>query len=305
MSGEVQVFGVRHLSPGAAWHLRAFLDKVKPKAVLVEGPADFTELIPEITGRGVAPPIALLAYTKSLPVRTIVYPFAEYSPEYQALRWARSHRVPARFIDLPSTHFIGIESARAKADRDEVADSDSGGGGEEDPAAEADPEKDLPDKHALRAQVYDGFARAAGLADYETYWEQHFEHNLSPDAYRRAAFAFGDGLREIEQGVPDLDFAENLVREAHMRREIRRCIEDDGIEPERIVVVVGAFHAPAVRSVDAAMSDEEFATVPAIETDLTLMPYSYFPPQPPVGLRRGKPGAGLLRTILAFAAGER
>ena len=37
----IHVFGVRHLSPSGAWHLRHFLDQVKPQAVLIEGlPAD-------------------------------------------------------------------------------------------------------------------------------------------------------------------------------------------------------------------------------------------------------------------------
>ena len=33
-------FGVRHLSPAAAHHLRQALDEAKPRLVLVEGPSD-------------------------------------------------------------------------------------------------------------------------------------------------------------------------------------------------------------------------------------------------------------------------
>ena len=269
MSDEVHVFGVRHLSPGAAWHLRRFLDEVKPKAVLVEGPADFTEVIPEITDKKVKPPIALLAYTKSLPVRTIVYPFATYSPEFQALQWARTNRAKARFIDLPSSSFVGIEARRAEQWDQEVAEAETAEPEEQD-------EAQIENKHQLRGRIYDSFAQSAGLADYETYWEQHFEQNLATDAYRQASFAFGDGLRQIEQEVPDLDFAENLVREAHMRREVQRCMDEEGLSADQIVVVVGAFHAPAVQTTDDAMSDEELAALPDLTTDLTLMPYSYF-----------------------------
>ncbi|MEM7386249.1 MAG: DUF5682 family protein, partial [Verrucomicrobiota bacterium] len=266
MPGEVQVFGVRHLSPGAAWHLRRFLDEVKPKAVLVEGPADFTELIPEITGRGIKPPIALLAYTRSLPVRTIVYPFANYSPEYQALKWAKSKRVKARFIDLPSARFVGVEAARSEAKEEEP--DPEGKPAEDGEASDSMVEAD-PDKHLLRAEIYDGFARSAGLADYETYWEQHFEQNLAAESYRKAAFAFGDGLRKIEATVPDLDFAENLVREAYMRRAIHQCLEEEKLKPEQVVVVVGAFHAPAVRTTESFLSDEELESLPEVPTDLT------------------------------------
>ena len=258
----MHVFGVRHLSPGASWHLLRFLNEVKPKAVLVEGPADFTPVIKELTDRRVKPPVALLAYTRSLPVRSMVYPFANYSPEFQALRWARSHRALARFIDLPSPQMLGLEAHEpTPADRDATAGDPENGEQEDTPLT----------KHELRSRVYDSFARSAGAADYETYWEQRFEHNLAPNAYRDAALAFGSGLRSIESEHADLDLAENLVREAHMRREIKRCIEDDGIPPDKIVVVVGAFHASAVAHCDDAMTDRELALVPALETDLTLM----------------------------------
>ena len=39
---RVNVFGVRHLSPAGAWHLRRYLDEVKPERVLIEGLADAT-----------------------------------------------------------------------------------------------------------------------------------------------------------------------------------------------------------------------------------------------------------------------
>ena len=67
---RINVFGVRHLSPAGAWHLRRYLDEMKPKLVLIEGLADATELIPQITRKGTKPPIALLAYTDSLTVRS-------------------------------------------------------------------------------------------------------------------------------------------------------------------------------------------------------------------------------------------
>src|SRR2546429_6593396 len=85
---QIHVFGVRHLSPTGAWHLRRFLDQVRPKVVLIEGLADAESLVTYITKKGTKPPIAILAYTDSVPVRTLVYPVARYSPEYQAMAWA-------------------------------------------------------------------------------------------------------------------------------------------------------------------------------------------------------------------------
>jgi hypothetical protein len=66
---QVPVFGVRHLSPAGAWHLHRYLDEVRPKVVLVEGLADADDLVVHITKKATKPPIAILAYTDTLPVR--------------------------------------------------------------------------------------------------------------------------------------------------------------------------------------------------------------------------------------------
>src|SRR5215216_247576 len=102
------IFGVRHLSPAAAWHLRRLLDRVRPKLVLIEGSDDADDLIPHIVSPKSRLPIAILAYTADAPVRTFVYPLATYSPEYQALVWCRDNKIKARFIDLPSSVFLGL-----------------------------------------------------------------------------------------------------------------------------------------------------------------------------------------------------
>lgn len=91
-----------------AWQLRAYLNELKPEVVLIEGLSDANDLIPDMTRQATRPPIAILAYTDSLPVRTLVYPLATYSPEYQAIRWAKDHDVPVEFIDLSSEHFLGL-----------------------------------------------------------------------------------------------------------------------------------------------------------------------------------------------------
>src|SRR5689334_20731495 len=102
------IFGVRHLSPAAAWHLRQLLDRVRPKLVLIEGSDDADELIHHIVSPRSKLPIAILAYTTDAPVRTFCYPLATYSPEYQALVWCRENKAKARFMDLPSSVFLGL-----------------------------------------------------------------------------------------------------------------------------------------------------------------------------------------------------
>ncbi|MBY0262569.1 MAG: hypothetical protein K2Q20_09510, partial [Phycisphaerales bacterium] len=193
---RINVFGVRHLSPAGAWHLRRYLDAIRPELVLIEGLADATELIPQITRRDTKPPIALLAYTDALPVRTLVYPLATYSPEFQAMCWAKEHDVRAEFIDLPSDIFLAlqdIEAERRAERRRKLTETPP----PEAPADPPVPPHDL-DRSPVEASesLYEQCAQRAGEPDYETYWERHFEHNLSPDAYRLAAYEFGDSLRD-------------------------------------------------------------------------------------------------------------
>jgi len=85
------------------------LDDQRPKLVLIEGPGDADELIPHIVDRRCKLPIAILAFSEDLPVETLVYPFAEYSPEYVALKWANENRAEAHFIDLPAGTFLGLQ----------------------------------------------------------------------------------------------------------------------------------------------------------------------------------------------------
>jgi hypothetical protein len=287
---QINVFGVRHLSPMGAWQLRAYLDRLQPEIVLIEGLNDATDLIPDMTRKATKPPIAILAYTDTLPVRTLVYPLAQYSPEYQAILWARENRASVEFMDLASEHFLGLqdqelerlEKARALAAKEAAKEPAT-----EDPAAASDPlpgqvretetrESPLPPAAVPepRQSLYERCARLAGERDYETYWERHYEHNRAVGSYQRASFEFGRALRDLEEDAPRWR-AENVVREAFMRRRIAATIRA-GHSPEKIVAVVGAFHAPVICGDFPEMTDDELASLPQRSSKLTLMPYSYF-----------------------------
>ncbi len=268
------IFGVRHLSPAAAWHLRQLLDRVRPRLVLIEGSDDADELIPHIVSAKSKLPIAILAYTSDAPVRTFVYPLATYSPEYQALVWCQENKVKARFMDLPASVFLGLY------DRDDgaaVLDPEKPKQNEDD----ADTDKDDADVAATtpvepkgRDSVYAKIAKLAGEPDYETYWERHFEQLRSENSYLNATRSYGEELRAMED-FSGRRAAENLVREAYMRRKIQQAVAE-GIRPEQIVVVTGAFHASALGPEHPPMSDEELAKLRRRDSKMTLMPYSFF-----------------------------
>ena len=243
MMGGPVLFGVRHLSPASAFHLRRALDEAQPQLVLVEGPSDLNEQMHWLCHPDTVFPAAILAYTSEPPVRTILYPFAEYSPEIQAILWAHEHKVPCRFMDLPSGVFLAMERTVPE-------------GEEESPnTTEA---------------VYRRLEELAG-EDHDAFWECRFEQ--LEDHFQDACRAFGRELRASVEDSPRAA-AENLVREAYMKREIQAAIED-GVPPEKIFCVCGAFHVSGLEE-NAPMTGDELAKLPTVKSSATLMPYSYY-----------------------------
>ena len=233
--GEPAYFGVRHLSPAAAYQLRKRLDEVKPELVLVEGPSDLNDQMKWLCHPETRFPAAILAYTKTPPVRTILYPLAIYSPEVQAILWANENYVPCRFMDLPSSVFLAMQEAE----------------GAETPQA--------------TESVYEKLELLTG-EEHDTFWERHFEQF---EDYHTACNTFGKELRA--SGPME---AENLLREAHMKRVIADAI-NSGIHPEKIFCVCGAYHVEGLKT-NSPMTDSELKKLPKADSTATLMPYSYY-----------------------------
>jgi hypothetical protein len=293
----VPVFGVRHFSPAGALHVRTFLDEHDPAVVLIEGPADATPQLLHLLHPKTAPPVAILAFTKTRPVRSLVYPLAAYSPEFVAARWALEHKREVRFIDLPASVFLALRAPdetspdEAEAPTDEPIGRDSEAKpGEDD--REAEPLTESPDRsRAYLDDPYEAIARLAGEPDHDTWWERHFEHTREASAYRDAALELGRGLRDLRSERAESQRAhETALREAYMCREIRRALAELGQAKGKhrgAVVVCGAFHAPVLNEHDHAMTDAELAALPRADSVLTLMPYSYLRLSPQSGYGAG------------------
>ena len=238
----MKTFGIRHFSPAGAYFVRQFLDKVKPDLVLIEGPADFDFLIDDIVSKKLVPPFAIMAYTKEAPIDTILYPFAEYSPEYQAILWARENNKECRFFDLESDIMLGF----GRTD-DDTKDEET---------ISKEPEKNKSD------------------VDMEGFWERNLEQSENMDAYRAGSALFGESLRKDTKS-DDKSFARDIIRESFMKRKINEYIKK-GFDSEKIVAITGAFHTSAIESLEGAMSDKEYKELVRRESNVTLMPYSYY-----------------------------
>ncbi|WP_027482531.1 DUF5682 family protein, partial [Deinococcus pimensis] len=121
-AARVTVLGIRHHGPGSARSLLQALEALRPDHVLVEGPVDADDLTAFVTHEDLVPPVALLAYVPGEEGRSVMYPFAAFSPEYVALRWAKERGVRAGFMDLPSGAMLAeVPSAPGAADEDSSA----------------------------------------------------------------------------------------------------------------------------------------------------------------------------------------
>ena len=90
------------------------------------------------------------------------------------------------------------------------------------------------------------------------------------NAYKSGSALFGESLRnEDEVSLRD------IIRESFMKRKIKEII-DSGIDSEKIVAITGAFHTSAIQSLDGAMTDKEYDSLKKKDSNITLMPYSYY-----------------------------
>ena len=103
------MLGIRHHGPGSARSLLAALAELGPDQVLIEGPADADPLVGWAASPQMRPPVAILAYAAADPRRAAFWPFAAFSPEWQALTWSAAHDVPVAFCDLPASQTLAPE----------------------------------------------------------------------------------------------------------------------------------------------------------------------------------------------------
>ena len=273
---RVRVLGIRHHGPGSARSVRAELAAYRPDVVLVEGPVDADPLVPFVAEAGMVPPVALLAYVDDAPQVAAFWPFAVFSPEWQAVRWATDHGVPIRFCDLPAAVTLADRPEDPPpSDVDEAAPSDSDDAA---PSAVDDlPPSDvdsIPEPAAVREDPLALLASAAGYDDPERWWEDLVESR------RDGAGPFDaitEAMAELRAAAPPQDPARQLHedrREAHMRTVLRAATKAGH---ERIAVVCGAWHAPALSGPlpPAAADARLLAGLPKRKVTVTWVPWTH------------------------------
>jgi len=120
----VEVFGIRHHGPGSARSLIAALTEYQPDSVLIEGPADADPLLHWVLADGMEPPLALLGYAPDHPQTAAFWPYAVFSPEWQAMSYALRRDIEVGFCDLPASAMLARWS-RSRPDDDHEEPDDA------------------------------------------------------------------------------------------------------------------------------------------------------------------------------------
>ncbi len=239
---QVLWLGVKHYSVAAAVAVERAIREAEPAVVLVEGPDDATPLIDFLVHPDTRPPVTILSsvtdkknafgqngvlsVAPEVPARFRGWwPVVPYAPEYRALVAGRDVGAELAFIDAP----LGAQIPFEHVPRGRASEA-------------------VDDRRLAESAYFRRLAARGRWRSFEAFWQATFEARglrSDPQAFQRALLTFGSCARQVAEGDEALVADGTLLREAHMRWHIDRArkAHPDG----RIAVVVGAFHAAALK----------------------------------------------------------
>ena len=251
---KIQLYGIRHHGPGSSKSLLKALERFQPDIILVEAPEELEPLLVHVCDEGLEPPVAALIYNPQELQQAVYYPFTNFSPEWQAFRWAQEQQVPVWAMDLPQSLRLGLEQDPERLKAMQTAEK-----------------ADAMTLEIARDPL--GYlARLAGYSDSERWWEVYFEQGIGDEE------VFGvivELMQSLRAEIGTIGQADNLIREAYMRKIMRKAIKN---KYERIAVVCGAWHTPALTDLNAYKVKEDNALlkgIAKIKTKATWIPWTY------------------------------
>ena len=244
---SITILGIRHHGVGSALRVKEELERLKPDLVLVEGPPELDTLLPLANREGFKPPVAIMLYNETNPNQSTFYPYAEYSPEWVAIQYALKASIPVRAMDLPAKISFNQKLRRIiEAEKAKTSEGTQSAGGEVDESA--------PMHSNSPRDPMSHLATIAGFDDSEQWWEYQFERSETAESasdHFEAVLLAMTTLRE--NGIASSLDHENVLREAYMREIIRKAQLE---LYNNIVVVCGAWHAPALIDIDGTSKSD-------------------------------------------------
>lgn len=249
---EIKIFGIRHHGPGSSKNLISALETMQPDVILIEGPEELTPLLPYVVDEELVPPIAALIYNPKNLKEAVYYPFTVYSPEWQTFLYGAKEQVPIIQMDLPQSLRLGLHQTPERL-------------------IEKKEEKEEVLSDLIRDPL--GYlARLAGYQDSERWWEVMFEQG---EKDLNVFEIILDLMRQLREEVGNQRQAFNLIREAYMRKIMRKTIKAGY---QKIAIVCGAWHAPALENISRYKTKDDNALlkgIPKVKTKATWIPWTY------------------------------
>jgi len=237
----IKIFGIRHHGPGSAKRLVKALKEYAPDCLLIELPVEAEKALKHIANPELKPPVALLLYPSRDLNKGSYLPFAEFSPEWRAMKYGLKKEIPIWPMDLP----LGIQLPQYS-------------------------KKHKPS--ALRHDPLGHLARLAGFEDSERWWDVTFEQEEDDLAVFDMIAGMTSALREGSLfDEPPL----NVAREAHMRKTIRKAVKKGH---EKIAVICGAWHTPALshwESITATSDNARLKGLKKEKYEVSWIPWNY------------------------------
>ncbi|SET20911.1 DUF5682 family protein [Thorsellia anophelis] len=210
------IIGIRHHSPICAKLVCETITRIKPAIVLIEGPMDFNSRLDELF---LSHELPIAIYSYGLPKNansdrhhSSWTPFAEHSPEWQALIQAKSYGAHIRFMDLPAWHHAFHHISNRYAD---LSDHE---------------------QYDLISAFESKLCEELGLTNSDALWESLFESESDLDVLSEKLSLYFEQLRGETLGSLG-----NQAREKMMASWINWAVScQDG----PVLVVCGGYHAP-------------------------------------------------------------
>lgn len=255
----IHFLGIRHHGPGSARSVLNALETLDPDLILLEGPEEAEDLLSFVSHPQMKPPVALLAFAVEDLTKTVFYPFATFSPEWQTILYALNHKINLQFFDLPQKHQLALNPPSSLSESqppESLSEEELSTRTSESPEENSSVEEVSLDSELFPYDPLDLLAESAGFTDGERWWEYMVEQrqgDLSLFQGIQEAMTEVRELLEKERKRP-LSYRESL-REAWMRRKIRVAQK----QYKKIVVICGAWHVPALAGDLAPQEDADEA----------------------------------------------
>jgi len=243
----IEYVGIRHHGPGSAARVRQTLEKIQPDIILLEAPEEANgELLLWI--QKLQTPVSMLFYQEGSE-KSVIYPFAEYSPEWQAMLWASQKGKKIHCIDMSVAmqwHYEQLQEQKHQQKYEQIQQlvetlQLQGKSPEEIEAHMAQIYKQETEEDDLQAWLY--YANANSFDEFlDHHSESHFED---------VSQLFEEAITHMRGDTHEFD----AYREAIMRTHIRN-VQKQNLKA-KIVVVCGAWHVPALRKMEDKNQEKE------------------------------------------------